>query len=102
RERLRLMLEDARVPVVLTSPALADALPADAGAVLMIGEGAGDALEPAAPLAPVDPDNLVYLIYTSGSTGRPKGVAMTHGAISAMLDWQLRTSPAGRARAPRV
>ena len=31
RERLRLMLEDARVPVVLTEPALLDALPEGAG-----------------------------------------------------------------------
>ncbi len=97
RERLRLMLEDARVPVVLTSPDLADALPADAGAVLMIHEMPDEAPGDPDPAA-VDPDNLVYLIYTSGSTGRPKAVAMSHGAISAMLDWQLRTSRAGGGR----
>jgi amino acid adenylation domain-containing protein len=98
KERLRLMLEDARVPVVLTEPALLDALPAGAGRPLLMAEAlAGPDPNPWTP-AVVDPANLAYLIYTSGSTGRPKGVAMTHGAISAMLDWQLRTSRAGAGR----
>ena len=44
------------------------------------------------------PDHLAYVTYTSGSTGRPKGVAMTHAAISAMVDWQLRTSRTGGGR----
>jgi amino acid adenylation domain-containing protein len=98
RERLRLMLEDARVPVVLTEPALLEALPEGAGRPLLIGEALAGPDPGPGPLAAVDPANLVYLIYTSGSTGRPKGVAMTHGAISAMLDWQLRTSRAGAGR----
>ncbi|MFL6235266.1 MAG: amino acid adenylation domain-containing protein, partial [Thermoanaerobaculia bacterium] len=101
RERLRLMLEDARVPVVLTEPALLGSLPEGAGLPLLIGEAlAGPDEEPPGRWTPAaaDPANLVYLIYTSGSTGRPKGVAMTHGAISAMLDWQLRTSRAGAGR----
>jgi amino acid adenylation domain-containing protein len=99
RERLRLMLADAQAPVVITAPALAGALPEGASRMLLIGEALAASAGPEpGPAAAVDPDNLVYLIYTSGSTGRPKGVAMTHGAISAMLDWQLRTSRAGAGR----
>ncbi len=97
RERLRLMLEDARVPVVLTSPALAGALPEEGSRTLLMAEATLGPETAGAPAA-VDPGNLIYLIYTSGSTGRPKGVAMTHGAISSMLDWQLRTSRAGVGR----
>ncbi len=105
RERLRLMLEDARVPVVLTEPALLAALPsleddrADRPLLPLLMAEALAGPDPApGPLAAVDPANLVYLVYTSGSTGRPKGVAMTHAAISSMLDWQLRTSRAGGGR----
>jgi amino acid adenylation domain-containing protein len=99
-ERLRLMLEDARVPVVLSAPGLAGALPEGGHRILLMVEALAGPEPAPAPgwLAAVDPGNLVYLIYTSGSTGRPKGVAMTHGAISAMLDWQLRTSRAGGGR----
>jgi amino acid adenylation domain-containing protein len=97
-ERLRAMLEDARVPVVLSAPGLAGALPEGGRRVLLIAEALAGPEPAPGPLAAVDPGNLVYLVYTSGSTGRPKGVAMTHGAISAMLDWQLRTSRAGGGR----
>ncbi|HEY9811289.1 MAG TPA: amino acid adenylation domain-containing protein [Halomicronema sp.] len=30
-------------------------------------------------------DNLAYIIYTSGSTGKPKGVAVTHKAINRLV-----------------
>jgi amino acid adenylation domain-containing protein len=99
RERLRLMLEDAGAPVLLTDRALAGAVPAGAGVVLPVEpEEDGDGAAEPPLFSGVDPENLVYVVYTSGSMGRPKGVAMTHAAISAMLDWQLRTSAAGAGR----
>ncbi len=96
-ERLRLMLEDALAPVLVTHAPLAGAVPQGTQRIVRVDElnGRGEAL---APAAGVTPDHLAYVIYTSGSTGRPKGVAMTHGAISAMLLWQLRTSAAGAGR----
>ncbi|HEX4965506.1 MAG TPA: amino acid adenylation domain-containing protein [Thermoanaerobaculia bacterium] len=78
-ERLRLMVEDAGAPVVLTRESMA-------------GTG-GDGAVAADP--GTGPQNLAYLLYTSGSTGGPKGVAMTHEAAANMLAWQLRTSAAG-------
>ncbi|HEY0552879.1 MAG TPA: amino acid adenylation domain-containing protein [Thermoanaerobaculia bacterium] len=97
RERLRLMLEDAGAPVVLTHGPLAAEVP-EGVAVVMRVDGAPTVESPAEIASEVSPENLVYVTYTSGSTGRPKGVAMTHAAISAMLAWQLRTSAAGGGR----
>jgi amino acid adenylation domain-containing protein len=95
-ERLRLMLEDAHAPVLVTHGPLAGSPPSGAGQAVRVDD-LGDEDGPLPP-AGVEPDHLAYVIYTSGSTGRPKGVAMTHGAISAMLLWQLRTSAAGAGR----
>ncbi len=100
-ERLRAMLEDARVPVLLTHGALAGAAPPGAGRIVRLDDGGGTGEEPDGGLplpAGAAPEHLAYVIYTSGSTGRPKGVAMTHGAMAAMLLWQLRTSAAGAGR----
>jgi amino acid adenylation domain-containing protein len=98
-ERLGLMLDDARAPLVLTSEPLRARLPESASRIVLIAELLA-APEPAGAeaLTAVDPGNLAYVIYTSGSTGRPKGVAMPHGALAALLDWQLRTSQAGAGR----
>jgi amino acid adenylation domain-containing protein len=94
-ERLRIMLEDAHAPVLVTHGALAGKVPGGVGSVVqMDGTTAAGALPPSG----VVPENLCYLIYTSGSTGRPKGVAMTHAAITAMLLWQQRTSAAKAGR----
>jgi len=93
-ERLRNMLEDARVPVVLAQPALAGLLPEGATRVIPLdasglashGEFADDDLEQ--PLS--RPDDLAYVIFTSGSTGRPKGAMNAHRAICNRLQWMQR------------
>jgi amino acid adenylation domain-containing protein len=82
-ERLRFMLADAGVAVVLTRSALRDGVTA-AGvrAILLDDDTDTVADEPACePAASVGPDDLAYVMYTSGSTGRPKGVAVPHRAI---------------------
>ncbi|HEX7314774.1 MAG TPA: amino acid adenylation domain-containing protein [Pyrinomonadaceae bacterium] len=87
-ERLRFMLEDASVSLLLTQQQLFDSLPdgitgrdvevirVDAELVneeLSPDESGGDAGD-----GGVTPEHLAYVIYTSGSTGRPKGVAVEH------------------------
>jgi amino acid adenylation domain-containing protein/thioester reductase-like protein len=64
-ERLRFLIEDSGVRVVLTQDDLDGEIPAS---------GPASGIEP-------DPDNLAYVIYTSGSTGRPKGVGVTHANV---------------------
>jgi natural product biosynthesis luciferase-like monooxygenase protein/amino acid adenylation domain-containing protein len=61
-ERLRYMIEDASVDVVLTQEELTK-----------IG-----AQSRKNPRIEVQPENLAYLIYTSGSTGLPKGIMVNH------------------------
>ncbi|MFC9892538.1 amino acid adenylation domain-containing protein [Nocardia sp. NPDC127579] len=79
--RLEFMLSDAAPTCVLTTAAVADAVPAGDVPVLRL-EATGDL--PDTPLtdrdrlAPLRPDNLAYVIYTSGSTGVPKGVGVAH------------------------
>ncbi|PYC87463.1 non-ribosomal peptide synthetase [Streptomyces tateyamensis] len=83
-DRLRHMLDDARAAVVLSTPELADRLPAHlADRVEVLDESAYLALPEQAPVVPLHPDQLAYVIYTSGSTGLPKGVGVPHrGALN--------------------
>jgi amino acid adenylation domain-containing protein len=79
-DRLRFMLTDGRVRVLVTQPALRSQLPQHEATVVVLE---ADGLEASAtePLAQVRPADLAYVIYTSGSTGRPKGVQIPHGAV---------------------
>ena len=85
--RIRLMLDDARVKVLLTQQDLRESLPVgDAEVVCLDSDWAGIEDRPATPPdVAVSPENLAYVIYTSGSTGRPKGVQVTHGALANFL-----------------
>ncbi|WP_158623345.1 non-ribosomal peptide synthetase [Corallococcus sp. CA053C] len=100
-ERLAYMLEDARVPLMLTQERLASTLPPHAGRTLCVDSEwpriAAHRDDGVAPLAV--PDNLAYVIYTSGSTGRPKGVLVPHRGVSSMAESQarvLRIDPGSR------
>ncbi|MDQ3917141.1 MAG: amino acid adenylation domain-containing protein, partial [Acidobacteriota bacterium] len=91
-ERLRFMLEDARVSVLLTQERLVGLT--EGGGVAggpVVAVDTERALTEGGAAANVEsgvtPDNLAYVIYTSGSTGRPKGAMNTHRAICNRLVW---------------
>jgi non-ribosomal peptide synthetase component F len=86
RERLALMLEDARPTVVLTERRLTEGLPPSRAHRVLLDEAslAGDA-RVAPPEGGAGPEDLAYVIFTSGSTGRPKGVAVPHRALTNLL-----------------
>jgi amino acid adenylation domain-containing protein len=79
-ERLRMMLEDSGVRVLLSRSELAGAVEGSGPAVVCLDRAAGAlASAPAVALrAGATAENLAYIVYTSGSTGRPKGVMVGH------------------------
>ncbi|HKV07314.1 MAG TPA: amino acid adenylation domain-containing protein [Thermoanaerobaculia bacterium] len=85
-DRLAYVVEDAKIPVLLTQSALHRSLGLFARSSSQVVEIDGDAFagesaDKPSPLA--GPENRAYVIYTSGSTGRPKGVEVRHrGAVS--------------------
>ncbi|SCG78409.1 non-ribosomal peptide synthetase [Micromonospora humi] len=85
--RVAFMTADSGARLVLTTAGLADRFP---GPTVLTDrlDPAGDATDPAAPVAA---DDLAYVIYTSGSTGRPKGVAIEHRSASTLLHWVRQT-----------
>nr|WP_205522819.1 non-ribosomal peptide synthetase [Myxococcus eversor] len=83
RERLALMLDDARPALLVTTREQLARLPAEHLPTLLVEEAA-EALAHAPALAPVSgisARNLAYIDFTSGSTGRPKGVCIEHRSV---------------------
>ncbi|WP_437277986.1 amino acid adenylation domain-containing protein [Sorangium sp. So ce375] len=96
RERLRAMLEDSRLPLLLTQESLLHALPdTGARALCLDRDWPSIAGEPDWAPAPLfSEESLAYVIYTSGSTGRPKGVMVRHGGVTNfLLSMQEHLSP---------
>ncbi|HEX5717351.1 MAG TPA: AMP-binding protein, partial [Thermoanaerobaculia bacterium] len=75
-ERLRMMLDDSGVRVLVARGGLAFAAEPGGLAIVHLDEAATAlAAEPvASPRNGATAENLAYIVYTSGSTGRPKGV----------------------------
>ena len=92
RERLAYMLDDARVPVLLTEAGLVSVLPEHQAAVVLLDDVAvgGEGILPGGGAVAA---NAAYVIYTSGSTGRPKGVVVPHGAVVNLLAAMWRLLP---------
>ncbi|NJM75031.1 MAG: LLM class flavin-dependent oxidoreductase [Acaryochloridaceae cyanobacterium RU_4_10] len=81
RDRIAFMVQDSRVPVILTQQPLAANLSLEGMVrVLPIDTLASELNQQPAhnPSSGVRSENLSYIIYTSGSTGLPKGVMVEH------------------------
>jgi amino acid adenylation domain-containing protein len=98
--RLRFMMEDAGVPLLLTQAHVVDRVHAAAESEdVGFGEQPGTrtvicldsdwneiAQEPnGQPETAVVPENLAYAIYTSGSTGQPKGTLLHHRGLCNLI-----------------
>jgi hypothetical protein len=82
-ERLRFMIRDAGLHLVLSSESMANKVPRSDARVICLESLESDIGQEseANPAATITADNLAYVIYTSGSTGEPKGVSVTHRAL---------------------
>src|SRR5579863_10506204 len=82
-ERLRFMLADSEVSLVLAQSSTWRSLPKTSARVLLLDhESESLRKAPTTNLAfRNNPEHLAYLIYTSGSTGRPKGVMIPRRAL---------------------
>ncbi len=91
RERLRLMVEEAQLGVLLTEREewrqYAPVVNLREVSEVLARESAEN------PEDRADLENLAYVIYTSGSTGRPKGVMITHQSICNHMQWMQAAFP---------
>ena len=88
-ERLRVILEEANPPVVLTQSHLLNLIPAIAADYLCLDSHwekvSGESTSNLG--VEVGGKDVAYAIFTSGSTGKPKGVLNTHEGIVNRLLW---------------
>lgn len=90
-ERVRFILSDAAVELLLTNEA---PLPFGGPSVpvVQLSDKVFSKAETTNLHPNVTPCHLVYIIYTSGSTGQPKGVMVQHSALVNFL-WSMRRRP---------
>ncbi|MFO0760704.1 MAG: amino acid adenylation domain-containing protein [Byssovorax sp.] len=94
-ERISLMIEISRLPILVTQTNVRGKLPARQIEVVCLDEEGGPlAAAPSDNLGvAVDPWDIAYVMYTSGSTGIPKGVSGTHTGAINRFAWMWRTYP---------
>ncbi|WP_163853079.1 non-ribosomal peptide synthetase [Paenibacillus elgii] len=85
-ERIRAMIDDSGIEVLLLQPKLADAESESVSAVrhklVLDGTWQSVAEESADnPCVEADAGDLAYVMYTSGSTGKPNAVAIEHRSV---------------------
>jgi amino acid adenylation domain-containing protein/non-ribosomal peptide synthase protein (TIGR01720 family) len=88
-ERWRLILEDAKSPIVLctleTAPRLMG-ISGDTPLLLLDAQWEEIERESAdAPLSRRQPEGIAYVVYTSGSSGTPRGVIITDSALANLV-----------------
>src|SRR5262249_52342880 len=83
-ERMRVMLADAQVRLVLSQQSAASGLSElPAIKVVQLEEAAAEIAACSADDPPISntADNVAYVMYTSGSTGQPKGIMATQRGV---------------------
>ncbi|MEM8933142.1 MAG: amino acid adenylation domain-containing protein, partial [Acidobacteriota bacterium] len=82
-DRLRFMIEDADLHVLLTERPRSDTLPKAEGVERLDFDALGPA--PDAVLPTVDGDFPAHVIFTSGSSGRPKGTMIQQRGVTRLV-----------------
>ena len=87
RERLTVILEDSRLPVLLTQDRLAESSMENGVHIIRLDTD-WDMIAPESRenlTTKATPENLAYVTYTSGSTGTPKGVMIENRSVVNVL-----------------
>jgi amino acid adenylation domain-containing protein/non-ribosomal peptide synthase protein (TIGR01720 family) len=99
KSRLKMILEEAGVRVLVTRSTLAKLLGEYVESVVSLDEEAQVLAEENSSNPPrrALEENLAYVIFTSGSTGRPKGVAVEHRQLANYVNavWEKLELPEG-------
>ncbi len=84
-ERVRYLLADAKVSLVISETAIGGSLPLEGQALMCLDDsGLLERLQQQPESNPgivVSSGDMAYVIYTSGTTGQPKGVMVTHEGL---------------------
>lgn len=97
-DRIRYILGDSAVQVLVTSSELAARIEAGPWQVLALDDDGASLPSLDWPSAPnINSEDLAYTVYTSGSSGRPKGVQITHAGLSNLIAWHRRAFQISRA-----
>ncbi|NVD98035.1 non-ribosomal peptide synthetase [Massilia sp. BJB1822] len=86
-ERLRYMVEDSGIGLLLTHSQLLPQFGHEGVAALALDQLDLEGQPEHNPAPALNGENLAYVIYTSGSTGRPKGAANRHRSLYNRLAW---------------
>ncbi|HFC12082.1 MAG TPA: amino acid adenylation domain-containing protein, partial [Anaerolineae bacterium] len=87
RERIRYMLNDAKVRIIITTAAKTMQLPAHKAAIMQLNPRWEETFTTPTNNPPTrsTAQQLANIIYTSGSTGQPKGVCVTQVGITRLV-----------------
>lgn len=82
-ERVKYMLADAEVNILLTQTKVITSAPNTRAKIISLDADINiiSKYPTTPPFSTVKPGNLAYVIYTSGSTGQPKGVMIEHLSV---------------------
>lgn len=89
-ERLRFMIDDSQVALIVTTTAVRDRCPDGLPLMVLDTDGRSDLVHgdrvSGDRAGAVAENGAAYMIYTSGSTGRPKGLTISHSGCAIMLN----------------
>jgi amino acid adenylation domain-containing protein len=80
RERIEIILNDAKPALLLTEESLINKFPFFHEKTVLVNKGLPK--ENVNQKVNIQPSQLAYVVYTSGSTGKPKGILLEHRALA--------------------